>query len=138
MTAPALLAEIQGGVLVRSLIIAAVLLTPYYLYKRRGVRALRDAAAAAAAGPPADEAPAGPRLEDVIDGLDAAAATARTDGTVTVTVPFGVTVDGKAAPAELVDALVRDALRRSGLLAAAEVDTADGRSIECRPAPQPG
>jgi hypothetical protein len=79
MTAPALLAEIQGGVLVRSLIIAAVLVTPYYLYKRRDVRAGRAAAAAAAAGPPTEQAPAGPRLEDVIDGLDAAVAAAYDD-----------------------------------------------------------
>jgi hypothetical protein len=137
LTAPLLLAAIQGGVLVRSLIVAAVLITPYYLYKRRQVRQLREARAAAAAPGQEPAEPAGPRLEDVIDSVPAAADTARAEGTVTITVPAGVTVDGDEPPPGLVDALVRDALRRSGLVATAEVDTAEGRSIECRPAPGP-
>lgn len=134
-----MLADIEAGVLVRSLVIAVVLVTPYFLYKRRQVRASRDAATAAAI-PPVDDpdAPPRPRLEDVIDGFDRAAAVAREQGMVTVTVPMGVTVGGHEPPPGLVDALVRDALRRSGLVPTARIDTPDGRSIECRPAPPSG
>jgi hypothetical protein len=133
-----LLADIEAGTLFRSLVLAAVLVTPYFLYKRRQVRAVRAAAEAATVPTPvADDAPDRPRLEDVIGRFDEAAAAARQDGAVTVTVPTGVTVDGDDAPPGLVDALVRDGLRRSGLVAVAEVDTATGRTIECHPAPPP-
>jgi len=56
---------------------------------------------------------------------------ARAAGTGTGMVPSDVTVGGQDAPAELVDSLVRDALRRSGLAATAEVDTAEGRVRQC-------
>ena len=69
----------------------------------------------------------------MIDGLARTVEEARAAGTATVMVPSDVTVGGQDAPAELVDSLVRDALRRSGLAATAEVDTAEGRVIECMP-----
>ena len=52
--------------------------------------------------------------------------------TSTLTVPPDVTVGGSEPPPGLVDSLVRDALRRSGLIATAEIDTPDGRVIEFR------
>ena len=135
LSAPRLLAEIETGVLVRSLAIAAVLVTPYGLYKRHQVRARRAAVLAERGAATTDDAPAParPRLEDVIDGLARTVEEARAAGTATVMVPSDVTVGGQDAPAELVDSLVRDALRRSGLAATAEVDTAEGRVIECMP-----
>jgi hypothetical protein len=48
-------------------------------------------------------------------------------------VPRGLTVDGDEAPPSVVDAIVRDAIQRSGLVPTAELDTADARVIECRP-----
>lgn len=136
LSAPRLLAEIETGVLVRSLAIAAVLVTPYGLYKRHQLRAQRAALLAERRAASTDDdvpAPVRPRLEDVIDGLAHTVEEARAAGTATVTVPSDVTVGGQDAPAELVDSLVRDALRRSGLAATAEVDTAQGRVIECMP-----
>ena len=133
--APAVLADLQAGVLFRSLVIAAVLVTPYGLYKRRQVLSRRAARAAQDLPDDQPTGPARPRLEDVVDELPAAAAAARARGAATVHVPRDATVDGHDAPPELVDALVRDGLRRSGLVAVAEVDTPDGRTIECRPAP---
>ncbi len=133
--APAVLADLQAGVLLRSLLIAVVLLTPYGLYKRRQVQRQRAAAAEPPTEGDAVDAAFAPRLEDLVASLPDAAATARELGSVEVLVPPDVTVDGAAAPAELVDALVRDGLRRSGLVAVAEADGPDGRTIECRPAP---
>ena len=130
-----LLAEIEAGVLVRSLIIAAVVVTPYALHKRRQVQRQRAALAGPDGGVGADTGPRRPRLEDVIAGFTDAAATARESGAVTVTVPADVTVDGADAPDGVVDALVRDALRRSGLVTTSELDTSAGRTIECQPAP---
>ena len=130
-----LLAEIEAGVLVRSLIIAAVVVTPYALHKRRQVQRRRDALAGPQDAGPEDGGPRRPRLEDLIAGLTEAAATARRTGAVTDTVPADVTVDGDDAPEGVVDALVRDALRRSGLVTTSELDTSAGRTIECRPAP---
>ena len=46
-------------------------------------------------------------------------------------VPLDATVDGDPVPAAVADALVRDALARSGLVATDELDTADGRLLEC-------
>ena len=73
----------------------------------------------------------GPRLEDVVATIGELAADSSLDS-ATVVVPDGVTVDGDVAPPELVDALVRDALRRSGLVATAELDSPAGRVIEVR------
>jgi hypothetical protein len=125
----ALVAEIQADVLVRSFVIAAVVLFPVWLYVRRRVLGDRRT-------PPPEEpggtAPSGPRLEDVIAAVPAAADDARLAGSTTLTVPHGVTIDGTAADPATVDALVRDALRRSGLVAVAEVDSPAGRTLELR------
>ncbi len=130
-----LLAEIEAGVLVRSLIIAALVVTPYALHKRRQLQRQRAALAGPDDAGSADTGSQRPRLEDVIAGFTEAATTAHEQGAVTVTVPADVTVDGADAPDGVVDALVRDALRRSGLVTTSELDTAAGRTIECQPAP---
>lgn len=131
-----LLAQVQSDVLARSLLIALLVVSPYGIYKIRQVRAVRadrvaaeaarDAAIAAKSAP--TEAPK-PRLEVVIDeitdlGTDPSATAP------TITIPHGVTVGGSEAAPGIVDTLVRDALRRSGLVATAEIDTANGRVLE--------
>lgn len=126
-----LAADIQYDTLLRSLLIAVVLVAPYAAYKVREVRRVRREREAALAPEPEPTAPARPRLEDVIDEITAIADAPARDGS-TVTVPHGVTVAGSDPPAGLVDSLVRDALRRSGLVATAEVDTPGGRVIEFR------
>lgn len=127
-----LAADVEVGVLGRSLLIAAVVVTPYGIWKLRQVRAERARRALAEAPPEPPAAPAAPRLEDVVAEISATAAVLDDGGTATVTVPCGSTVDGREVPPELADTLVRDALRRSGLVATAEVDTPAGRVIECR------
>jgi hypothetical protein len=126
-----LAAEIQYETLARSLLIAVVLVAPYGVYKIRQVRALRRAREQAAADATAPAPPPGPRLEDVVERISELG---RDPGVVsaTVTVPAGVRVGGSEAPSALVDSLVRDALRRSGLVATAEIDTDAGRVIEVR------
>lgn len=127
--ASGVLAQVQADVLGRSLLIAAVLVSPYAVYKWRQVARVRAETAAALAPEPDDDVDERPRLEDLIESiglLDLRAESAPT----TIRVPHGLTVDGREAPPAVVDALVRDALRRSGLIATAEVETADARVIE--------
>lgn len=126
-----LAADVQYETLARSLLIALVVVAPYGIYKVRQVRAARRERAAAVAAANQPPAPDRPRLEDVIDHISELGADTE-EGTATLTVPSGATVGGADAPSALVDALVRDALRRSGLVATAEIDTPDGRVIEFR------
>jgi len=125
-----LVAEIQAGVLVRSFVIGLVIVIPWWLHKRRRLR--RDSTPTEAP-PPEPEESAAPRLEDVIAEVDDAARTIAEDGVATLTVPHDVTIDGRPADPGTVDALVRDALRRSGLVVSAELDSPTGRTLECRP-----
>lgn len=126
-----LLAEIQSGVMARSLVIALVVVAPFWFVLRRRLR--REAQSDEAPdSPPVQVAPA---LEDLVEeiGRLAAGSGEDTSGPVTIHVPRGLTIDGDAAPDAVVDAIVRDAIARSGLVPTAELDTAEGRMIECRP-----
>lgn len=127
----------SSPVLLRSLLIALVIVTPYGIHKVRQVRArraelTRRAAAVGGTDPTITTVEAAPRLEDVVAHIEEVAGSLDPGDPTTVTVPAGVTVGGDRVPRELVDTLVRDALRRSGLVATAEVDTAEGRLLECR------
>lgn len=130
---PKLLADIEVGTLSRSLAIAAVIVAPYAAYKIRKVRSAR----AAADRPRSDRAevvgqePAGPSLEALVGEIERLRSGVGEDG-VTITVPHDVTVDGRAAPRQVVQAIVRDALRRSDLAPTAELDTGEATVIECR------
>jgi hypothetical protein len=129
-----LAADIQYDTLARSLLIALVIVSPYGIYKVREVRAMRREREAASR--PVEVAPSGPvrpDLETIIEQISGFAGRADS-APPTITVPHDVTVGGGDPPPGLVDALVRDALRRSGLVATAELDTPDGRMIELRPA----
>lgn len=129
-------AEIQTTTLLRSLAIALVIVAPYGVIKWRQVQARRrERAAAIAALEEPQEIDPRPRLEDVIDEI-ARLADSGEDGPRTFRVPHDATVDGVEVAPVVLDALVRDAMRRSGLVATAELDTAEGRTIECTRAPQ--
>ncbi len=133
VVAAGVIAEIQVDVLGRSLLIAAVVISPYAIYKMRQVSRTRAETAElirAATAPPESEVR--PRLEDVIESIHLVAADPATHGH-TIRVARDMTVDGTDAPATLVDALVRDALRRSGLVATAEIETAEARILEVAP-----
>jgi len=132
-----LAAEIQFDTLGRAFLFAVVAVSPYAIFKVRQVRALRRELAAQVAAATAPPPPSRPQLEDIIDRISELAGGGTADRSVTVatiTVPNDVTVAGDDPPPGLVDTLVRDALRRSGLVTTAEIDTPEGRVIEFRPA----
>lgn len=124
----AVFAAIQAGVLIRSFVVALVIVSPFWLHRRRRARRSRGPATTEAVDP---STPTAPRLEEIIAGIDRAAGPG--DATTTVRIPTGVTVDGIPVDAATADALVRDALRRGGLVAVDELDTPTGRILECRP-----
>jgi hypothetical protein len=131
---PHLLGAVQSDTLGRSLLIALVVVSPYAIHKWMQVRRVRDAherviAADAAASEPTRPRP--PALEDVIRDVGLVLAEATEHGGAMLLIPTEVTVSDRAASDEVVDVLVRDALRRSGLVVTAELDTAEGRLLEC-------
>ena len=124
MTGSALLAAVDAGTLIRSLCIAAVLVLPYGIHKFRQVKRLRIAAAGGAPEPAAPDASA---LELAISAIGSLA------GGGELTVPANCTIDGQPAPAELRDALLRDALRRSGLVETDRSNRGADLVIMCAP-----
>ncbi len=128
---PTLLAQIQTDVLGRSLLIAAVIVSPYAIYKWRQVVRTRAETAEILRAAAAPEATLErPRLEDVVDEIHRVAAGLSAGHGATIRIDRDLTVDGSDAPATLVDALVRDALRRSGLVSTAEIETPEARILE--------
>ena len=127
----------QADVLIRSLIIAAVIVAPYAVYKIRQVSRLRQSIDSAKE----NEAKAAkraeltyghiPALEDVIADVSFVVEEATRNGGAMLVVPHEVTVSNRPATPEIVDALIRDALRRSNLVVTAEADSDEGRMLEC-------
>lgn len=132
IVAPMILAEVESGVLLRSFVIALVVVAPSGWWQWRKVRASRRAAeAASAALAPEPVPPEHPPLEAMIAELGERARNMAAGESCALEVPATVTIDGAPADASLVDALVRDALRREGLRAVGEVDLDDRRVIHC-------
>jgi len=131
-------------VLVPCFLLAAIVVAPFGLHQVRRVRAQRAAIEAANAPPPEPPRFTRPRLEDVVASIELAGSGRESDrhasgrheredgATAQIVVPKDVTVDDRDVAPQVVDALVRDALRRSSLVATAERDTPEGRVIECR------
>jgi len=117
--------------MLRSFVIALVIVAPFWWVLRKRIAARRTPPPVEA--PPSEASP--PTLEAVIDEITrmGAEGRARSDARLTVRVPHGATIGGDPAPPEVVDAIVRDALSRSGLVPTAELDTGTARVIECRP-----
>ena len=114
----------------RSLVIALVVVAPFWFVLRRRMRRADEPTEVPGSSPEG----AAPALEDLVERISELAAGAEVaGGSVTVLVPRGLTIDGDPAPGPVVDAIVRDAIARSGLVPTAELDTAEGRMIECRP-----
>jgi len=130
---PSLLAAVQSDTLGRSLLIAALIVSPYGIYKLRQVRRVRatHARVLAAEASAADDTVVLPALEDVIGDISFVVDEARANGGAMLVVPHDVTVSDRPATGAVVDVLVRDALRRSGLVVTAELDTPEGRMFEC-------
>jgi hypothetical protein len=133
---PGLLGAVQSDTLTRSLLIALVVVSPYGIYKLRQVRRVRrnhEAVLAAEVAALATDEPRPPALEDVIGDVSYVVEEAAANGGAMLLVPHDVTVSDRATTPTVVDMLVRDALRRSGLVVTAEIDTDEGRLLECRP-----
>ena len=132
---PALLGQVQGETLGRALLIAVLLITPYAIYKMRQVRAVRrahDAAVAAdAAALKAGDLTPLPALEDVIRDISYVVTEAKANGGAILVIPERVTVSHREASDQIVDLLVNDALRRSGLVIAGQEVTPEGRLLHC-------
>lgn len=135
---PQLLADVQSVVMLRSFAIAVVVVAPFGALLVRRVR--RRQAATAVAEPDTSVQPteeATPTLESVIDEISSLGEAVRSGragaGPVTISVPRRLTMSGDEAPPAIVDAIVRDALLRSGLVPTAELDAGDVRVIECTP-----
>lgn len=129
-----MLAAVQSDTLGRSLLIALLVVSPYAFYKWRQVQRVRrghEAALAADAAALAPDVPKLPALEDVIRDISFVVAEATANGGAMLLVPAQVTVSDRLAEDSVVDMLLRDALRRSGLVVTAELDTPDGRMLEC-------
>ncbi|MGB6056843.1 MAG: hypothetical protein WBF71_01160 [Microthrixaceae bacterium] len=137
--APVLGAATQADVLGRSLVLAAVIVAPYGIYKVRQVRRVRANHKAVIAAEEAallrdgsgDSTPPRPALEDVIRDIAFVVDEATRAGGAMLLVPHDVTVSDRDAPRSVVDTLIRDALRRSGLVVTAEIDSPEGRMLEC-------
>ena len=111
-----LLADVGAGTLLRCLLIAVVVVTPYGLYQRAKVRKMKAEGAAARGELPPEPAPPDPSaLETVVAQVEELGGTLGDDQTAEVGLPAAPTVDGRPAPAVLVDTVLQDALRRSGL-----------------------
>ena len=111
-----LLAEVTTGTLLRCLLIAIVVVTPYGLFQRAKVRKMKAEGAAARGELPPEPAPPDPlALETVLAQVEALGGTLGDDETAEVALPADPTIDGRPAPAVLVDKVLQDALRRSGL-----------------------
>lgn len=135
--APArLLAASNSGVLLRSFLLAVVVVSPFALrqwWKGRSARLAAEAAAEAEAAALApDPGPALPRFEEVVERIAALARDTAAGAEVEVEVPSPVTIDGAQAPPALVDALLGDALRRSGFEQVGVADDPSGRVVRCR------
>ena len=112
-----LLADVGAGTLLRCLVLAVVVVTPYGLYQRAKVRRMK-AEGAAARGEVVDEEPppADPAaLETVVAEVEDLGRELEGAATAEVALPSAPTIDGRPAPQVLVDTVLQDALRRSGL-----------------------
>lgn len=110
------LAEVGAGTLLRCLLIAVVVVTPYGLFQRAKVKQMKAEGAAARGELPAEPPPPDPlALETVLSEVETLGGTLVAGETAEVVLPADPTIDGRPAPAVVVDTVLQDALRRSGL-----------------------
>ena len=132
-----MLADAESGVLVRSFLIALVVVAPFGWWQWRRVRAKRLERAAEAA--PADEPDVAATPGSETPSVEALVARISELGDETpsgeidmIVVPSRMTMAGTPAEPAVADAIVRDALSRSGLDVVAEMDDGESRVLECR------
>jgi hypothetical protein len=141
-----LLAQEDAGVLLRSFVIALVLVAPVALWQWRRIRARRSAVKdrlpTSTDGATGDDITTGRRpsdpgsLEAVVSRIAELATLTQVGDVVSIEVPEGATVQGRPVPPSVWDPIVRDALAREGfefLGTAASHEGTPGASVfECR------
>lgn len=141
---PTLAATESSGVLLRSFMIAIVVMAPVALWQGRRVRARRRRQRSASYQQASDLASlrspdtagtagtGGPSLESVVAEINRVASTLQSAQTTELEVPADLTVGGSKADPQLVEAVLRDALKRSGLEVTATKGAGDSIRLECR------
>ena len=122
----------QAVTLVRLFLIAVVVISPYWVPKALRWRRARSATRAArrAANLPAPKVPEPGSLAAVLAGFEAAVAEGTDEATLVV--PPDVTIDGRPAPPEVADAVLRDAIARSGFRIVTDAASGTERRLVCR------
>ena len=111
-----LLADVGAGTLLRCLVLAVVVVAPYGLYQRARVRRMKAEGAAARGEVPDAPLPPDPAaLETVVTEVEELGRTLADGTTAEVALPAAPTIDDRPAPQAVVDTVLQDALRRSGL-----------------------
>lgn len=138
---PTLAATESSGVLLRSFMIAIVVMAPVALWQGRRVRARRRRQRSASYQQASDLASltssdtagtGGPSLESVVAEINRVASTLESSQKTELYVPGDLTVGGSKADPQLVEAVLRDALKRSGLEVTATKGDGDSIRLECR------
>jgi hypothetical protein len=134
-------AQENAGVLLRSFLIALVLVAPIALWQWSRIRARRSAAPDGHPGEAVTDAttapaPSDPRsLEEVVARIAELSARTPVGEVVSIEVPAGATVEGRPVPPSVSDPIVQDSLQREGfdLLARTPADDGSGASVfECQ------
>lgn len=126
------LAEASSVVLLRSFVIALVVVAPFGWWQWRRVRAARLARVPLADDSEPTPSPGAlPTLESLIARIAEHAQSLDPGQAWTLEVPRRMSLDGSEADPALADALVRDALRRDGFQAVDELDAGDHRVLHC-------
>ncbi len=149
ITAAGFAANDSSGVLLRSFVIALVLMAPVALWQGRRVRRMRERQRSASyqeasdlsslrsrsspgsstlGGDPGDAQ----TLESLVAEVNRVAATLDSSATAEFVVPAELTVGGSRAEPGLVEAVLRDALDRSGLEVTATDSDGSAVRLQCR------
>ena len=119
--------------LFRSLLLALVVVAPFWIWQKRRLRKRR-----AERNPPettvTQQKVESSEVSAIVANIGEIAKATRSGDATTVQIPTPVTQNGTPVDSSLADALIRDALRRSDLYATAEIDTGNARIIECKKA----
>lgn len=129
-----------SGVLLRSFAIALLIMAPIALWQARRIRRRRRRQRSASYQQASDlsslssgtAATPGPTLESLVAEINRVAATLESSQTTELTVPAELTVGGSRADPQLVEVVLRDALKRSGLDVTATTSDDNTIQLQCR------
>lgn len=138
------LATENSGVLMRSLAIAIVIMAPVALWQGWRIRNRRhrqrsasyqqasDLSSLSSLSSPSTTGAQGPTLESLVAEINRVASTLESSQTTELDVPAELTVGGSRADPQLVEAVLRDALDRSGLEVTATQSNGGSVQLQCR------